>query len=155
MVIFIPFMKGKDLVTKIRERARPIVTASWQFLKKEFSDRKNLVRFALASGALVITSQLLPERKIEIAGFGVTTFLALSYIALMIGAPYALTKMKIAINTYTYGAFLWVANTLLLLFYDWILWYFQTESILWVAIYSAILAVFNGIIEDLMTDETH
>ena len=148
-------MKPSELYNKVKQQAEPFAIASWKFLRAEFSDKKNLVRFALAAVAMIITSQLLPERKIEIAGFGITLFLLISYIATMICAPHVIAKAKLPINTYTYGIHLFFSNLLLLWFYDWILYYFETESVVWIIIYSAILAVFNCIINDLLNDEAN
>ena len=148
-------MKAEELINKIKKQVKPLALEAWKFLKAEFSDKKNLVRFTLATVALIITSQLLPERKIEIAGFGITLFLVISYVATMISAPYALTKVKLPFNTYIYGLYLLLSNFLLMWFYDWILYYFETESFIWIAIYSVILAVFNSIIDDLLKDESH
>lgn len=148
-------MKGKEFVQKVRQEAKPATLASWAFLKKTFSDKKNLVRFGLAALAIVVADQLFPFGKVEIAGFGVTLFIILSYIALMISAPFALAKMKIRHTVYTYGAYLWLSFTMLLFVYDWMLWYFETSNDHWVALYSLIIAVFNCIIEDLLKDDDH
>jgi uncharacterized membrane protein YvlD (DUF360 family) len=148
-------MKGKTFIQKIRQQARPAAIASWQFLKAIFSDKKNIGRFALATVAIVVAYQLFPEGKIEIAGFGVAAFIVLTFIALMIAAPYALAKMKLPFNLYTYGIFQWISSSMLLVLYDWVLWYFETENALWVMAYCLIIAVFNCIIEDLMKDDNH
>lgn len=148
-------MKGKEFIQTIRQQAKPAAVASWQFLKKTFSDKKNLVRFGLAALAIVVTDQLFPYGKVEIAGFGVTLFIILSYLALMISAPNALAKLKVRYSLYTYGGYLFVGFTLLLFLYDWILWYFETSNDYWVALYCLIIAVFNCIIEDLLKDDNH
>jgi hypothetical protein len=148
-------MKGSAFVQKIRQQAKPAALASWKFLKKTFSDKKNLVRFGLAALAIVVTDQLFPYGKVEIAGLGVTLFLILTYLALMISAPHALAKLKIKYTLYTYGTYLFLGFTLLLFLYDWMLWYFETSNDYWVAIYCVILAVFNCIIEDLLKDDNH
>jgi uncharacterized membrane protein YvlD (DUF360 family) len=155
LVIFKSTMKGKTFIQKIRQQARPAAIASWQFLKAIFSDKKNIGRFALATVAIVVAYQLFPEGKIEIAGFGVAAFIVLTFIALMIAAPYALAKMKLPFNLYTYGIFQWISSSMLLVLYDWVLWYFETENALWVMAYCLIIAVFNCIIEDLMKDDNH
>jgi hypothetical protein len=148
-------MKSREFIQKIRQQTKPAVIASWAFLKKTFSDKKNLVRFSLAALAIVVTDQLFPTGKVEIAGFGVTLFIILTQIALMISAPHALAKLKIKHSIYTYGAYLWLAFTLLLFLYDWMLWYFETSNDYWVALYCLIIAVFNCIIEDLLKDDNH
>jgi hypothetical protein len=148
-------MKGKEFVLKIRQQAKPAAIASWAFLKKTFTDKKNLVRFGLAALAIVVTDQLFPYGKVEIAGFGVTLFIILTQLALMISAPYALAKIKIRYTLYSYGTYLWLGFTLLLFLYDWILWYFETSNDYWVALYCLIIAVFNCIIEDLLKDDNH
>jgi hypothetical protein len=148
-------MKGKEFIQTIRQQAKPAAIASWDFLKKTFSDKKNLVRFGLAALAIVVTDQLFPYGKVEIAGFGVTLFIILSYLALMISAPHALAKLKIKYSLYTNGAYLFLGFTLLLFLYDWILWYFETSNDYWVALYCLIIAVFNCIIEDLLKDDNH
>ena len=148
-------MKGKEFVQKIRQQAKPVAIASWNFFKKTFSDKKNLVRFGLAALAIVVTDQLFPYGKVEIAGFGVTLFIILTQVALMISAPHALAKLKIRYTLYSYGAYLWLGFTLLLFLYDWMLWYFETSNDYWVALYCLIIAVFNCIIEDLIKDDSH
>jgi hypothetical protein len=148
-------MKGKEFVQRIRQQAKPAAIASWKFLKKTFSDKKNLMRFGLAALAIVVTDQLFPYGKVEIAGLGVTLFIILSYLTLMISAPHALAKLKILYSIYSYGAYLWLGFTILLFLYDWILWYFETSNDYWVALYCVIIAVFNCIIEDLLKDDNH
>jgi hypothetical protein len=148
-------MKGKDFFQTIRQQARPAAIASWEFLKRTFSDKKNLVRFALAAVAVVVVDQLFPSGKVVIAGFGVTLFIIITQIALMVSAPYALKKIKLAFNLYSYGVYLCIAFTLLLFLYDWMLWYFETSNDYWVAMYSLIIAVFNAIIHDLIYNEEH
>jgi hypothetical protein len=148
-------MKGKEFIQTIRQQAKPVAIASWKFLRKTFSDKKNMVRFGLAALAIVVTDQLFPYGKVEIAGFGVTLFIILTYLALMISAPHALAKLKIKYSLYTYGAYLFLGFTLLLFLYDWMLWYFETSNDYWVALYCLIIAVFNCIIEDLLKDDNH
>lgn len=148
-------MKLTEFVQRIRQQAKPTANVCWAFLKKTFSDKKNLVRFALTAVAMVVTAQLLPEERIEYAGFGYTAFIALSFIAIMISAPYVLAKFKLQFNLYTYGIYQWLAGTLLLLFYDWILWYFETDGPLWIMLYCAIISIFNCTIEELLKDDIH
>jgi len=148
-------MKGKEFIEKIRRQAKPAALASWEFLKLTFSDKKNIIRFSLAALAIVVTAQLFPTKKVEIAGFGVALFIILSLIALMISAPHALKKIKLQFNLYSYGAYLWITFTLVLFLYDWMLWYFETSNDYWVALYSLIIAVFNCIIENLLQDDLH
>ena len=58
-------------------------------------------------------------------------------------------------STFTYGVFQWLASSLLLILYDWAMWYFETENMLWVMAYCAVIAVFNCIIENLLQDDFH
>ena len=148
-------MKGETFFQTIRKRAKPAVIASWDFLKRTFSDKKNIIRFSLAALAIVVTDQLFPSGKVVIAGFGVTLFIILTQIVLIISAPYVLKKVKLSFNLYSYGTYLWIAFTVLLFLYDWMLWYFETSNDYWVALYSLIIAVFNCIIEDLVKDDLH
>lgn len=148
-------MTVNAFVQQLRQRAKPFVIAGWQFLKKTFSDKKNLGRFALTAVAVVVAYQLFPEGKIEIAGFGVTVFVVLTFIAVMIAAPHGLVKLKLPFNLYTYGIFQWLASSILLIFYDWVMWYFETENAFWVSFYCLVIAVFNCIIENLLQDEFH
>jgi len=148
-------MKVRELIEKIRHQAKPTAIISWEFLKRTFSDKKNIVRFALAAIAVIVVDQLFPSGKVVIAGFGVTLFIIVTQIALMISAPHALKKIKLTFNLYSYGAYLCIAFTLLLFLYDWMLWYFETSDDYWVALYSLIIAVFNAIIHDLIYNEEH
>lgn len=148
-------MTVKEFIQKVRQQAKPFAIASGEFLQKTFSDKKNLGRFALAAVAIVVAYQLFPEGKLEIAGFGVTLFIVLTFIAVMIAAPHALAKLKLPFNLYTYGVFQWLASSLLLILYDWAMWYFETENMLWVMAYCAVIAVFNCIIENLLQDDFH
>lgn len=148
-------MKFQQRLQQLKQQAWPAARATARFLKEVFSDKKNLLRFSLAVVALIVTAQLLPVGKIVYAGLGMTSFMILSYIAMMISAPYALAKSKLLLTVYSLTAYYWVAGTLLLLLYDWIFWYFETAGVLWVLFYCAIIAIFNGIIENLMNDELH
>jgi uncharacterized membrane protein YvlD (DUF360 family) len=148
-------MKVTELIQRIRQQAKPTANVCWAFLKKTFSDKKNLVRFGLTAVAMVATAQLLPDERIEYAGFGYTTFIVLSFIAVMISAPHALAKLKLPFNLYSYGIYQWLVGSLLLLFYDWILWYFETAGPLWVMLYCAIISIFNCTIEELLKDDLH
>ena len=148
-------MKVTELIQRINQQARPTANVCWAFLKKTFSDKKNLARFGFTAVAMVVSAQLLPEEKIEYAGFGITAFIVLSFIALMISAPYALPKLKVPFNLYTYGIYQWLLGSLLLLFFDWIFWYFEADGPLWIALYCAIISIFNCIIEDLLKDDLH
>jgi uncharacterized membrane protein YvlD (DUF360 family) len=148
-------MKGKNFFQTIRLQAKPTAVAFWQFLKRTFSDKKNLIRFVLAAIAVIVVDQLFPSGKVVIAGLGVTFFIIMTQIALMISARHVLPKMKLPFNLYTYGAYLFTMFTLLLYLYDWIMWYFDTSDDYWVALYSLIIAVFNCIIEDLLKDDLH
>ena len=144
-----------EFIQKIRQKIQSAAMACLTFLKETFSDKKNIIRFSLAALAVVIVDQLFPSGKVVIAGFGVTLFIIMTQIGLMISGPYALPKMKLPFNLYTYGVYLFASFSLLLFFYDWILWYFETSDDYWVALYSLILAVFNCIIEDLLKDDFH
>jgi uncharacterized membrane protein YvlD (DUF360 family) len=148
-------MKGETFFQKIRQQVKPMAIASWDFLKRTFSDKKNIIRFSLAALAIVVTDQLFPSGKVVIAGFGVTLFIILTQVALMISATHVLKKIKLPFNLYSYGAYLWIAFTLLLFLYDWMLWYFETSNDYWVALYSLIIAFFNCIIENLLQDDLH
>jgi uncharacterized membrane protein YvlD (DUF360 family) len=144
-------MTAKDFVQHINSW----VKTGRHFLLATFSDKKNLVRFSLTVLALVVTAQLLPAGKIVYAGLGMTVFIILSYLGMMISAPSVLLKMRLAVTTYWLVAYYWAAGAALLMLYDWVFWYFETEGVWWILLYCAIIAIFNGIIEDLLKDELH
>jgi uncharacterized membrane protein YvlD (DUF360 family) len=148
-------MKFTTFWQQFKCKAQRAWQASWQFLYATFRDKKNLIRFSLTVLALVITAQLLPQEKISYAGLGITFFIILSYISMMISAPLALSKLRLPTNTYSLSLFYWIAGSALLVMYDWIFWYFETAGLWWVLLYCAIIAIFNGIIENLLNDELH
>ena len=144
-------MKWKDVIQNWVKKAKPSASHVWMFLRKTFSDKKNIVRFSFASIAVIVTAQLMPG--ISIASFWVAFLLVLIMIALIITARHTIEYVKLPFNIIFYGIFLCLANWIVLLFLDWILWYFETGNIGWVFLYSLIQAVFNGIIENLIEEE--
>jgi len=144
-------MEWKETMKKYLEQVKSVVEKTRLFLRKTFSEKKNIIRFSFAALAVIVTAQLLPG--IFIAGFGVALFLVILMVSLLIAARPLLEYLKLPFNIVYFGLFLWVSYFLLLLFFDWVLWYFETGSVWWVLLYSLILAVFNCIIEDLLKEE--
>ena len=144
-------MKSEEENKKWLERSKIVAKYGLAFLVKTFSDKKNIVRFAFATVAVVITAQLMPG--ISIASFWVAFLLVLVMVGLLIAAKPALEAMKIPYHIVSFGIFLCLSNWVLLLFLDWSLWYFETDNVWWVLLYSAIQAVFNCIIESLVMEE--
>lgn len=144
-------MKSEVENKKWLERAKILSKQGLVFLSKTFSDKKNIVRFGFAAVAVIITAQLMPG--ISIASFWVAFLLVLLMVALLIAARPALEGMKLPYHIVSFGIFLCVSNWALLMFLDWLLWYFETETIWWVLLYSAIQAVFNALIESLIMEE--
>ena len=130
---------------------KQFVERALRFLRQTFSDKKNLTRFAFAIVGVIVTAQLLPG--ISIASFWVALLLVMIMIALLIAAKPVIESLKIPYSIISLGIFLCLANWLLLLLLDWMLWYFETENNWWVLAYSAIQAVFNCIIENLVEEE--
>jgi len=135
------------------QKVKPFAEQAFRFLKKTFSDKKNIIRFTLAAIAIIITAQFMPGKSIYIASFWVAFLLVLVMIALLIGAKPALEYFKLPFNLIYFGLFLWLSYFLLLLFLDWILWYFETDKWWWVLLYCAIQAIFNCVIENLIEEE--
>ena len=144
-------MKLEEDTKRFHDKVKPAIEKSWQFLKKTFSDKKNIIRFVFAAIAIIVTSQLMPG--ITIASFWVAFLLVLVMIALLIGARPALDYVKLPFNLVYFGIFIWLSYFALLMFLDWILWYFETLTVWWVLLYCLIQAVFNCIIENLLQEE--
>ncbi len=144
-------MEWKETLKSWIIKSKPFAEQAWRFLRKTFSDKKNLVRFTFASLAVIITAQLMPG--ISIASFWIAFLLVVLMVALIIAAKPALEYVKLPFHIIFYGLFLWIANAMLLLFLDWILWYFETANVWWVLLYCLIQAVFNCIIENLIQEE--
>jgi putative membrane protein len=144
-------MESTGNPNRLMDKVKPAVEQSWRFLKKTFSDKKNIIRFVFAAIAVIITSQLMPG--LTIASFGVAFLLVLVMIALLIAARPALAYVKLPFNLVYFGIFIWLAYFILLMFLDWILWYFETLTVWWVLLYCLIQAVFNCIIENLLQEE--
>ena len=144
-------MEWKARLWRFVERVKPIVEKALQFLRKTFSDKGNIIRFAFASVAVIVTSQLMPG--ITIASFWVALVLVLVLISLITAAKPALDYFKLPFTLIYYGLFLAISYSLLLIFLDWILWYFETLSIWWLLLFCLIQAVFNCLIENLIQEE--
>lgn len=133
------------------QKTKPFINLVWQFIWKTFSDKKNILRFSLASIAVIITAHLMPG--ISIASFGVAFLLIMMMIALLVSAKPLFEYFKLPFNIIYFGAYLCVTFWLLLVFLDWALWYFETENVGWVFLYSLIQAIFNCVIENLIEEE--
>jgi putative membrane protein len=133
------------------QAAKRIFETVVRFLRQTFSDKKNLTRFAFATLGVIVTAQLLPG--ISIASFWVASSFVIIMVVLLIAAKPTLESLKIPFNIVSFGIFLCLANWLVLMLLDWMLWYFETDNIWWVLAYSAIQAVFNCIIENLVEEE--
>ena len=144
-------MDWKSELEKWIVKGRPYAEQAWAFLRKTFSDKKNIVRFIFASVAVIITAQLMPG--IAIASFWVAFLLVLIMIALLIAARPMIAYARLPFHIIYFGIFLCLSNWLVLLLLDWILWYFETVNIWWVLLYCLIQAVFNCIIENLILEE--
>jgi uncharacterized membrane protein YvlD (DUF360 family) len=144
-------MKWKEVIKRFGQEAKPVAEKTWLFLRETFSDKKNIVRFAFAALAVIVAASLMPG--IGIASFWVAFLLVLVMIALLIGARPALEYIKLPFTPLYFGLFLWLAGWLVLLFLDWILWYFEPVNVWWVLLYCLIQAVFNCIIENLIQEE--
>jgi putative membrane protein len=121
------------------------------YLRQIFTDKKNLVRFTFAAAAIIISAQFMPA--ITIASFWVALLLILVTIILLISAKPVLGYLKIPYSIATLGLFLWIPNALVLLFLDWVLWYFETASWWWVFLYALVQAIVNCLIETLIQEE--
>jgi uncharacterized membrane protein YvlD (DUF360 family) len=144
-------MEWKEFIRRFRQRAKPATEKTWQFLKKTFSDKKNVVRFAFAAVAVIVAASLMPG--IGIASFWVALLLVMVMITLLISARPLLEYLKLPFNLIYFGLFLWLAGWVVLVFLDWILWYFEPINAWWVLLYCLIQAVFNCIIENLIQEE--
>lgn len=137
----------------LAQKTKLFVSVSGVFLRKTFSDKKNIIRFVLAAIAIIITAQLMPGKSIYIASFWVAFLLVLVMVALLIGAKPALTYLKLPFTLIYLGLFLWIGYFLLIIFLDWILWYLETDQWWWVLAFCGIQAVFNCVIENLLEEE--
>lgn len=144
-------MERKEDNRDFGRKVKRAIDNTWRFLRKTFSDKKNMVRFVFAAVAVIITSQLMPG--ITIASFWVAFLLVLLMIALLIAARPTIDYVKLPFHLAYYGIFIWLSYFILLLFLDWILWYFETLTVWWVLLYCMIQAVFNCIIENLLQEE--
>ena len=121
------------------------------YLWKVFSDKQNLIRFSVAAVAIIVASQLM--QAITIASFWVAIVLILITIVLLVSAQPALTYLKIPYSIVSFGLFLWIANALILLALDWMLWYLETSTWWWVFLYALVQAIINSMIEILIREE--
>jgi putative membrane protein len=121
------------------------------YLWQLFRDKKNLVRFTFATAAIIISAQFMPA--ITIASFWVALLLIIITIVLLVSAKPTLARLNIPYSMVTFGLFLWIPNSLILLFLDWILWYFETASWWWVFLYALVQAIVNCLIESLIQEE--
>lgn len=144
-------MEWRAIIENWVLKAKPYSKLVWHFIRSTFSDKKNILRFSLASVAVIITAQLMPG--ISIASFWVALLLVMVMIGLLISAKPLIAYLKLPFHILYFGAFLCVAYWLLLLFLDWTMWYLETENVGWVFLHSLIQAVFNSLIENLIEEE--
>lgn len=130
---------------------KEFIQSASQFLWVTFRDKKNLIRFTLATAAIIVGAQFMPS--IIIASFWVFFLLIAVTIALLVGAKPALNYLKIPYSILTFGLFLWIGNGLILLLLDWLLWYFETTTWWWVFLYALVQAIVNCMVEVLIEEE--
>ena len=134
-----------------KERLAGYSASIMLYLGKIFSDKKNLVRFSFATAAIIVASQFMPA--LTIASFWVALLLIIITIALLVSAQPVLTYLKIPYSIFTFGVFLWIANALIILALDWMLWYLETNTWWWVFLYALVQAFVNCLIEVLIQEE--
>jgi putative membrane protein len=144
-------MQWKAILVNVFQKAKPFSIMAWQFIRSTFSDKKNILRFSLASVAVIITSQLMPG--ISIASFWAAFLLVIVMIALLISAKPLIAYFNLSFNILYFGVYLCIAYWLLIVFLDWAMWYLETENMGWVFLFSLIQAVFNSLIENLIEEE--
>ncbi len=136
---------------KWREKLNAFTVLITAYLVKIFSDKKNLFRFAFAGAAIVIVSQFMPA--VIIASFWVALLLIIVMITLLISAQPVISYLKLPYSILTFGFYIWVFNSVILLLLDWGLWYFETTTWWWVVLFALVQAIINCLIETLIQEE--